>query len=123
MSISTITKYEALHTLFNSFSLNAYPANSVPKSVTLPYMTYELRIGRSAEITLHVYHYTKSEKIPNDKAEEICEYFRYGGRQVAYTGGTLWVTTSNPEWYASADEADQKLKHRFINLTLQDTGI
>lgn len=109
--------YEALHDFFNGFGIVGYPVGGVPDEVNLPYLTYERRFGKKVNIVVHLYYYTRSESIPNEKAEEICESCRHGGKQVPYENGTIWINTGDPEWFAAESE-NNTVKHRIINLTL-----
>lgn len=117
-----MTKDKALHAFFSSFGLPAYPVNNVPDDLTFPWLTYELSVGGfgySVAITVHLYHHSTSEAIPNQKAEAICDSLRNGGRIVQYDGGAVWITLGTPEWFAQPDQGDRMLKHRIINMTLQ----
>lgn len=117
-----MTKDKAIHAFFSSFGLTAYPANNVPDDTAFPWLTYEMSVSGFAgasQITVHLYFYTTSEAIPNDKAEEICGALRRGGRIVSYDGGAVWITLGDPEWFAQPDQGDRCIKHRIINMTLQ----
>lgn len=115
--------YEVLHDFFNTFGISAYPVGGVPDEAVFPWMTYERRFGDSVETVVHLYFYTTSEAIPNEKAEEICERCRNGGVQLLYDGGTMWVKTSSPEWFSvdgdtELEGSNRDIKHRIINLAI-----
>lgn len=121
-----MTKDAALYQFFNNFGIEAYPKNKVPDDTIFPWMTYELSIpgfGNTAEITCHLYYHTESEDVPNSKAEDICASLRHGGKMILCDGGALWIKTSSPEWYSSADEEDSTVQHRIINLSIEDLTI
>lgn len=118
-----MTKSEALHRFMSGFNIKAYPINAVPKDAELPYLTYTKGFspeGYSA--TINIYFYTTSEAVPDAKAEEICESLRNGGVQIPCDNGQLWLGLETPEWY-SASEEDQNIKHRVINISINDFTI
>ena len=98
--------------------LEAYPVNSVPEDVALPYCTYEKSVGEAVPVTVRLYFYTESESEPDAAAERFCAPLRNGGINVAHDSGNVWMILGNPEWYGSTGEDDTRIKVRSINLIL-----
>lgn len=117
-----MTKTQALAEFYSSFGMEAYPTNSVPKDTTFPWLTYETSInefGEDTAIQIHLYFYTKTESIPNAKVEEIYNRIGYGGINIPYDDGCIWIKRGSPFSISQSDKDNTMIKHRMINLVLQ----
>lgn len=118
-----MTKAAALHQFFSSFRIPAYAATSVPEDAKLPYLTYELITsaweGGEVSLTVNLWFYTESEKIPNDKAEEISRTLGLGGKVLPCEGGYIWLKRGSPWCQSLSDETSPNIKRRYLNVTAE----
>lgn len=118
-----MTKAAALNKFFNTFGMTAYPSSAVPDDVIFPYLTYEMATGDvysgDLAIVVNLWFYTTSEKIPNDKVEQISEAIGLGGVTVPYDGGAVWIKKGSPFSRNLNDENNNTVKRRVINLSLE----
>ena len=118
-----MTKEQALHAFFNSFGIAGYRNTSVPDDAILPYLTYTCPVSSILEdpvsITVHTYHYTESEAIPDAKAEEIRQAIGIGGVVLNCDGGAVWLKWGAPWCQSLVDETDETIKRRYINITAE----
>ena len=118
-----MTKAAALNKFFTRFGMTAYPTSAVPEDVIFPYLTYEVATGdiHSGDITIvvNLWFYTQSEKIPNDKVEQIAEAIGLGGITIPYDGGAIWIKKGSPFSQSLNDENNNTVKRRLINLTIE----
>lgn len=118
----TITKASALQSFFEGFDLSAYPYTAVPDDVVLPYLTYNIPMGEYGDRVsgiVNLWYKTTSEKIPNDKVQEIADAITLGGVQIPYDTGSIWIMKGSPFSNASTDPTDKTIKLRQINITLE----
>lgn len=120
-----MTKSESLFKFFSSFGLPAYPRDAVlsedgKEEVELPYLTFGKGISDDYSTEIHLFYYTESEALPDNKAEEICDILRNGGRIISHDKGRIWITLGSPEWYSVPDEESKFIKHRLININVKD---
>lgn len=118
-----MTKAAALNKFFNTFGMTAYPSSAVPEDVIFPYLTYELATGDiysgDISIVVNLWFHTQSEKIPNDKVEQIAKAIGIGGATVPYDEGAIWIKKGSPFSQSLNDENNNTVKRRLINLTLE----
>lgn len=118
-----MTKEQALHEFFNKFGIAGHRNTSVPDDAVLPYLTYTVPISNFDEepvsITVHTYHYTDSEAIPDAKAEEIRLAIGAGGVMLPCDGGYIWLKWGAPWCQSIFDDTDKTLKRRYINITAE----
>ena len=118
-----MTKEQALHKFFNKFGIAGYRNTSVPDDAVLPYLTYTVPLStfedEPASITVHTYHYTDSEAIPDAKAEEIRLAIGAGGVILPCDGGYIWLKWGSPWCQSIFDDTDKTLKRRYINITAE----
>lgn len=116
-----MTKSAALLNFFNGFGLQAYPRNAVPDDVTFPWLTFDNVIGnpgdRPVSSSVNLWYRTTSEKIPNDKAEEIAKILGPGGVTIPYDEGIIWIQRDEPWCQPLNDENDSAIKRRLLNMT------
>ena len=115
-----MTKDKALHAWFQSFGIPFYPASSVPNDVIFPYGTYEPIFSAWGEgdcnLTCNLWYYTESEAHPNAKAQEISDAIGMGGTMISCDGGMIWLKRGSPWCQNLKDEADSKIKRRYLNI-------
>lgn len=118
-----MTKTEALHTFFSGFGIDAYAATSVPNDVMLPYLTYEAKTAALADgevsLSVNLWYYTDSEKVPNAKADEIGKAIGAGGVMLRCDDGAIWLKRGSPFCQAMPVQSDSAIKHRYLNITAE----
>lgn len=118
-----MTKEQALHNFFNSFGITGHRNTSVPDDAVLPYLTYTSQVSSIMEdpvsITVHTYHYTESEAIPDALAEEIRKEIGMGGKLLCCDGGAIWLKWGAPWCQSLVDDTDSTIKRRYINITAE----
>lgn len=118
-----MTKDVALHAFFSSFGLPAYVSTAVPHDVVFPFLTYSYVVGEfgdgGVDLTVNVWYYTESERIPNAKADEIAEAIGRGGKRIPCDGGFLWVKRGYPWVQSLTDDEDSTVKRRYMNVTVE----
>lgn len=123
-----MTKDVVLHDFFSSFGIAAYPSTSVvnengEEDVVFPYLTYtpvfDSWSGSPVSITVNLWFYTESEKIPNDKAEELSRAIGLGGKLLPCDGGYIWLKRGSPWCQSLTDETSKNIKRRYINVTAE----
>lgn len=118
-----MTAEATIYTFLSGFNIPAYAATSVPDDAEFPYLTYELATGdfMDGELAMAVdlWYRGDSEAEPNAKAREIAERVTSGGRIIAFDGGAVWIKKGSPFCQSMGDTADDKIKRRYINLTVE----
>lgn len=118
-----MTKAAAIKQFLDSFGMPAYPTSSVPEDAELPFLTYELTVAAweaaPVGMTVNLWFYTTSEKVPNDKAQEISEAIGHGGKVLACEGGYIWLKRGEPWCQSLRDESNANIKRRLLNLTAE----
>lgn len=118
-----MTAEATIYTFLSGFNIPAYAATSVPDDAEFPYLTYELATGDfmdgEVSIAVNLWYRGDSEAEPNTKAREIAERITSGGRIIAFDGGAVWIKKGSPFCQSMGDTADDKIKRRYINLTVE----
>lgn len=118
-----MTKEKALKDFLGNFDIPAYPQTAVPTDVTFPYLTYEPVIGTWEDgeigITVNLWYYTSDEAPPNAKAREMSEKIGMGGKTIPCDGGLIWIKRGSPWCQNLSDDADMKIKRRYINISVE----
>lgn len=118
-----MTAEATIYTFLSGFNVPAYAATSVPDDAEFPYLTYELATGDfmdgEVSIAVNLWYRGDSEAEPNTKAREIAERITSGGRIIAFDGGAVWIKKGSPFCQSMGDTADDKIKRRYINLTVE----
>lgn len=117
-----MTKEAALQAFFERF-LPSYAAASVPDDVTFPYLTYD-RITSAWEegevgLTVNLWYYTTSEATPNAMARTLSEAIGPGGVLLPCEDGAVWLKRGSPWCQSLYDNADPRIKRRYINVTAE----
>lgn len=121
-----MTAAAALQSFFEGFmgtTGKAYPETSVPDDVAYPYLTYQYR--RSAfgdtpvSITVYLWFYTESEKVPTKRADDLYDLIGNGGKQIHCDDGVIWITRGTPFCIPVNDQTIKDVRGRYINLNLE----
>lgn len=117
-----MTPEAAVYNFLSGIGIPAYAATSVPDDAAFPYLTYELATGTFWEgdtnLQVSLWYRGDSESEPNAKARELSQLIGTG-RMLACDGGGIWVKRGSPFCQSMGDSADNKVKRRYINLTLE----
>lgn len=116
-----MTKAESLYKFFNRFGLVAYPDTSVPADAELPYITYTITldsIGNEVSMPINLWYRTESEAIPLQKAEEIGSAVG-SGTYIECDGGAILIRKGSPFCQSIADNDEEKIKRKYLNLTAE----
>lgn len=117
-------KNEAIKAFMNSFGVPAYPIGAVPgeDDIEYPYMTYENSVGNTGDTPVYIaaqlFYYTSSERVINDKVEEIAAAIGRGGRMIPYIDGAVWIRRGSP-WSNPITDENPAIKGRQLNITLE----
>ncbi len=109
----------------NCFGVPAYPIGAVPgdDDITYPYMVYENSVGNPGDkpvyIVARLYYYTSSERLINDKVDEIASRIGKGGRMLSYDGGGIWIRRGSPWSNPITEPNNPAIKGRQLNITLE----
>ena len=118
-----MTPEATIYTFLSGFNIPAYAATSVSDDAEFPYLTYELTTGDfmdgEVSIAVNLWYRGDSEAEPNAKAREIAKCITSGGKIIAFDGGAAWIKKGSPFCQSMGDTADDKIKRRFINLTVE----
>jgi hypothetical protein len=119
------TKAAALYQFFSSFDIPAYVSTGVPDDAEYPYLTYEVVTGAWGDgelnSTVNLWYKTDSEKIPNDKVNEISKSLGLGGTTIPCDDGAVMISRGEPWCNALEDDSDHSIKRRLLNVTLEYT--
>lgn len=113
----------ALFNFFSQYMPSAYPNTAVPDDAVLPYLTYEVKesfiFDGEVNSTVELWYHTESEAIPNSKAAEIARAIGEGGIVLPVNGGAIWLKRGTPWMIAPVDQADNLIKRRQLNVTME----
>lgn len=116
-----MTKAEALHAFMSSFGITAYP-NEAETSAVFPYLVYEQVLGAfddgAMPLVVNLWYYGDSLLPIVSKTEEISKAIGMGGVYVPCDGGALLIQRGTPFSQPQTDAADNKIKGRYINVTV-----
>lgn len=117
------TKAAAIQGFLSSFGIPAYAASSVPDDAEMPYITYVLVTdaftGQESNMEADIWYYGDGEVAPNAKAQEVSDRLGLGGRMLPCDGGAIWVKRGSPFCQVVTDSTDDKVKRRYLNLSLE----
>lgn len=69
--------------------------------------------------TLNLWAYTTQEKPLNDMAAALSKAIGYGGTTILCDEGLIWIRRGSPWCQSLTDDADDHIKRRYINLTIE----
>ena len=73
----------------------------------------------SVGLTVNIWYYTTDESAPNAKARELAEAIGLGGTVIPCDGGAIWLRRGSPWCQNIADESDENIKRRYVNVTAE----
>lgn len=117
------TKAAAIQKFMGGFGIPAYAVSSVPDDAEMPYITYTLVsdafTGAETNMTVDIWYYGDGEVAPNAKAQEVSKALGLGGKMLPCDDGAIWVKRGSPFCQVVTDSTDDKVKRRYINLSLE----
>lgn len=108
----------AMYAFWNGFSIPAYTTNNVPKHAVLPYLTYDLAVGKTLSSTPIGARLWWDGTLPAalfEKADEIHERIK-NGYQIPCGNGYLVLYPGEPFVQPVLDE-DDRLSTLYLNVT------
>ena len=117
-----MTKAAAIYQFWNSFGLTAYEENTVPTDAAFPYITYQLvtdSFDREVPVTVSLWYRSESWTAINAKEEEISQKISRGGKIIPCDGGAIWLKRGRPFSQSMADESDNLIKRKYLNITAE----
>lgn len=108
----------ALYTFFSGFGITAYTTNNVPENAVLPYLTYDLAVGKtlsSAPIGARLWWEGTLPAALFEKADEIQSSIGTG-IQLPCGNGYIWLYQGDPFVQPVSDE-DDRLSTLYLNVT------
>lgn len=115
-------KLQAYNNFWNSFTLKAYDATSVPDGTTMPYITYECAeddFDNTLALTASVWYRSTSWTDSVNKVKEITASIGKGGKMVKYDNGAFWVKKGTPWAQRLPDENDDSVRRIVLNIELE----
>lgn len=110
----------ALYTFFSGFGIAAYTTNNAPSDAVLPYLTYDLAVGKTFSSTPLGARLWWEGTLPAalfEKADEIYERIK-NGYQIPCGNGYIWLYPGEPFAQPVEDE-DDRLSTLYLNITAQ----
>lgn len=112
------TKAGAIYNFLSGFGIPAYPSTSVPDDAQLPYITYDFIDGAYGDVVhmlVNMWFRTFSEKVPNDKVQELSDAIGANGVMLTCDQGAMRVYRGTP-FAQVARDPDDTIKRRYINI-------
>lgn len=117
-------KFQAIHSFWSSFGLQAYDENTVPDGddkPSFPYITYDAVTGALGDyvgMSASLWDYGTSWSRITAKMTEIQSYIGRGGTMVPTDGGALWITQGSPFAQRMSDDNDM-IRRILINISAE----
>lgn len=115
-----MNKYKAMDAFFNSFGIPAYVENCVPKTASMPYLTYEVITDSLSDtataLTCQLWYKSNAWKDINAKAETISLKLAIGAK-LATDDGYIMLYRGKPFSNNISDPNDTTIKCKVINIT------
>ncbi len=115
-----MTKEQAYHAFLSGFTWKAYDESTVPDDAVLPRITYEFatgQFGATQLLTVSVWDRSTAWTSVTNKANEICNYIGYGGKEMRFDGGIMKVMLPhNSTIYRRFPDEDDSIRRIIINL-------
>ena len=115
-------KEQCLHSFWASFGLPAYDERTVPESVEMPYITYEVStsgIGDSLSLSASLWYRSTGWGDITKKGHEINENIGYGGSVLPYDGGALWITRGTPFSIRMSEPNDNTIRRLRLSVNVE----
>ena len=120
-----MTKEEALYSFYSQFG-TAYEETHLPKSATLPYLTYSVSTASFGDgdtsLSLSVWTRSTSWALANSIAKQISDTLGLGGVIIDCDDGAVWLKRGTPFAQNMGDESDDLIKRKVINITAEYIG-
>ena len=117
-----MTKEEALYSFYSQFG-TAYEETHLPKSATLPYLTYSVSTASFGDgdtsQSLSVWTRSTSWAQANSIAKQISDALGLGGVIIDCDDGAVWLKRGTPFAQNMGDESDDLIKRKVINITAE----
>lgn len=110
----------ALYTFFSGFGITAYTTNNAPSDAVLPYLTYDLVVGKTLSSTPLGARLWWEGTLPRavlEKCDEIQACIGTG-IQIPCGNGYIWLYQGEPFAQPVTDE-DDRLSTLYLNITAQ----
>lgn len=118
-----MNKPQALNAFWESFGLDAYDENTVPKNAALPYITYESAtdaIGTVLNISASLWYRSSSWAEIEAKTAEIADKLpAYGYYIHPVDGGYMWIQRGRPFAQRMGDPDDPGIRRMIINIQVE----
>ena len=117
-----MTKEEALSSFYGQFG-TAYEETHLPKSASLPYLTYSVSTASFGDgdtsLSLSVWTRSTSWALANSIAKQISDTLGLGGVVIDCDDGAVWLKGGIPFAQNMGDESDDLIKRKVINITAE----
>lgn len=120
-----MTKNGALYAFLAGFGIPAYEENAVYDLETppaFPYLTYQGitdYFGNVVTVNISLWYRSTSWADCNALTERIAQAIGYGGTDLPYDGGSIWLKRGVPFAQNMNDPADDLIKRKYITLQLE----
>ena len=113
-------KWQAQHTLWNSFKWKAYDENTVPDDAQMPYITYEAvsgSIGGTMNVSASLWDRSNRWDIVSQKADDIEKNIN---RQIPIIGGYLKVRKPENNFAVRRDDpSDTRIRRIILTVEME----
>lgn len=119
-----IDKFQAIHSFWSSFGIDAYDESTVPAGEyrpELPYITYDATLADFDEsVYLHasIWYYGTSWTEITAKLKEIEDDIGRGGKIIPCDGGAIWIAKWRPFAQRMPDPNDM-VRRIYLNLVAE----
>ena len=117
-----MTKEEALSSFYSQFG-TAYEETHLPKSATLPYLTYSVSTASFGDgdtsLSLSVWTRSTSWALANSIAKQISDALGLGGVIIDCDDGAVWLKRGTPFAQNMGDDSDASIKRNVLNTTAE----
>ena len=116
-----MNEWTAINTFWNSFTIPAYDENTVPDDATMPYITYEAKIGEFGDkllLSASLWYKSMSWQAISEKSKQISDYVE-GGASVSYGTGRMWITKGSPFAQRLSEPSDSQVRRMLIQISVE----
>ena len=113
-------RWEALYAFWASFGVPAYESNSVPdlKEIAFPFISYDaVSAAWDSNALCNASVWTRSSSwAAADALADAIEARIFGGCNIPYDGGTIWITPESPFAQSMGDPDDDRIKRKLLSV-------
>ena len=112
----------AYQAFWSGFDIPAYDENTVPKSVKMPYITYESAedyLGESLSLSASIWYRDYSWLAISAKMQEIADRISRGGKMLRTDDGAIWIRRSTPWGRRMDDPEDDAIRRIILNVEVE----